>query len=139
MSEKIYAGMDLGQRFHQVAVVSANRKELVAPFRVGRGRRGIQEFLDGLRFLTRDPEQVVVTVEATGNYWNELIWDLSARGCEVYLAHPKKAHDLRRFFALHTKTDITDAEASPSVVLQATYYTSRSPPPAISSPHSITD
>jgi len=111
MSEKIYAGMDLGQRFHQVAVVGADRKELVAPFRVGRGCQGIQEFFDGLHFLTRDPEQMVVTVEATGNYWNELIWDLSARGCEVYLAHPKKAHDLRRFFALHTKTDITDAEA----------------------------
>ena len=29
----------------------------------------------------------------------------------MYLAQPKKAHDLRKFYADHTKTDITDAEA----------------------------
>jgi transposase len=111
MSEKVYAGMDLGQRFHQVAVVGKNMKALVAPFQVGRGREGIQEIFERLRFLKRDPQELVFTVEATGNYWNELVWDLSGRGCEVYLAHPKKSHDLRRFYALHTKTDITDAEA----------------------------
>ena len=51
------------------------------------------------------------TIEATSDYWWELAWELVDRGCEVYLAHPKKAHDLRKFYALHTKTDVTDAEA----------------------------
>jgi transposase len=27
------------------------------------------------------------------------------------MAHPKKAHDLRKFYAVHTKTDVTDSEA----------------------------
>jgi transposase len=53
----------------------------------------------------------VVTIEATANYWNELVRVLIGRGCRVYLAHPKKAHDLRKFYAVHTKTDVTDSEA----------------------------
>jgi len=58
------------------------------------------------------PEDVVVTIEATANYWNELVWVLISRGCRVYLAHRKKAHDLRKFYAVHTKTDVTDSEAA---------------------------
>ena len=92
MSEKVYAGMDLGQRFHQVAVVGKNMKALVAPFQVGRGRGGIQEIFERLRFLKRDPpvcthravdvlcgDQVsvglVLAAYSIRLYWStELIW-----------------------------------------------------------------
>lgn len=111
MTVKAHVGMDLGQRSHQVAVVSAAGELIGHPFEVGRGRQGIQELLDRLAFATTDPKELVVTVEATANLWNELVWELRARGSVVYLAHPKKAHDLRRFYAIHTKTDVTDAEA----------------------------
>lgn len=111
MTAKVYVGMDLAQRSHQVAVVRSSGELMGRPFEVGRGRRGIQELLDRLGFVSLDPAELVVTVEATGNLWNELVWELQGRGCVVYLAHPKKAHDLRRFYAVHTKTDVTDAEA----------------------------
>ncbi len=62
-------------------------------------------------FLVADQSDLLFTIEATSDYWWELAWDLGDRGCRVYLAHPKKAHDLRKFYALHTKTDVTDAEA----------------------------
>jgi transposase len=111
MGRTIYVGVDLGKSFHQVAAVD-EQKELVVPaFQVERGSRGIAEILQRLRFLTRSAVDLVFTIEATGNYWNELVWELSERGSLVYLAHPKKAHDLRKFYALHTKTDVTDAEA----------------------------
>jgi transposase len=57
------------------------------------------------------PSDLAVSVEATSNYWQELVGMLRRAGCEVYLISPKKGHDLRRFYALHTKTDVTDAEA----------------------------
>jgi transposase len=105
---KRYAGIDLGQRFHQVAVVDGTGQPVVRSFRIGRGRRGVEQFIAGCR---ADGEALVVSIEATGNYWNELVGKLRERGCEVYLISPKKGHDLRRFYALHTKTDVTDAEA----------------------------
>lgn len=108
MSAKRYAGIDLGQRFHQVAVVDAEGRPVVCSFRIGRGESGVERLVGG---CGADGASLVVSIEATGNYWNELVGMLRRRGCEVYLISPKKGHDLRRFYATHTKTDVTDAEA----------------------------
>lgn len=108
MDRKHYAGIDLGQRFHQVAVVDEAGKAVREPFRIGRGRRGVESLIEQAGV---EMAQLVVSVEATGSYWHELVGVLRERGCEVYLVSPKKGHDLRRFFRMHTKTDVTDAEA----------------------------
>lgn len=110
MARNLFVGADLGQRYHQIAVVEETKALVMDPFKIRRGRQGIEALRRQFRFLEVKPTDVSVTVEATGNYWNELVWALTALGCRVYLAHPKKAHDLRKFFAVHTKTDITDAE-----------------------------
>jgi transposase len=111
MAGTLYVGMDLGKRFHQVAVVDERKEVVGAPFRVNRGSRGIEKLLRQLKLYGAGSKDLVVTVEATANFWNELVWALTMRGCRVYLAQPKKAYDLRKFYADHTKTDITDAEA----------------------------
>ena len=111
MARTLYVGIDLGKGFHQVAVVDERKERLGEPFRIGRGRSGVELMLKRLRLCGARPEDLVVTIEATGDYWRELVWALVNRGCRVYLAQPKKAHDLRKFYADHTKTDITDAEA----------------------------
>jgi transposase len=111
MIGKVFVGLDLGQRYHQVAVINAAMKLLGEPFRIKRGRAGIEELMECVRAQGARPEDAVVTIEATANYWNDLVWVLVAQGCRVYLAHPKKAHDLRKFYAVHTKTDVTDSEA----------------------------
>jgi transposase len=103
--------MDLGKGFHQVAVVDEKKEGVGTPFKISRGNRGIEMLLRQLRLYGAGPEDLVVTIEATASFWNELVWALTTRGCRVYLAQPKKAHDLRKFYADHTKTDITDAEA----------------------------
>ena len=111
MQGKLYVGMDLGKGFHQVAVVDEKKEGVGTPFKISRGNRGIEMLLRQLRLYGAGPEDLVVTIEATASFWNELVWALTTRGCRVYLAQPKKAHDLRKFYADHTKTDITDAEA----------------------------
>ncbi len=111
MSQEVYVGVDLAKDFHQVMAVGSDHKVLAPTFRIGRGRGGVKEMIERLRFLVRQESDLVFTIEATSDYWWELAWELDDRGCVVYLAHPKKAHDLRKFYALHTKTDVTDAEA----------------------------
>lgn len=111
MEQRVYVGVDLAKDFHQVMAVGVDHQILAPTFRIDRGRHGVQQMLERLRFLVRDVTDLVFTIEATSDYWWELAWELGDGGCTVYLAHPKKAHDLRRFYALHTKTDVTDAEA----------------------------
>lgn len=111
MAERLYVGMDLGKSFHQVSVVDERKEEVGRPFKITRGMRGIEKLLRQLRLYGAEAQDLFVTVEATGNMWNELVWVLTSRGCRVYLAQPKKAHDLRKFYRDHTKTDITDSAA----------------------------
>ena len=111
MRRKFWVGMDLGQRFHQVAVINATLGLVMVPFRVCRGQAGVEKLIGMVKNLGAEACDLVVAVEATADYWVELLGILRARGCCVYLIHPKKSHDLRKFYALHTKTDITDAEA----------------------------
>lgn len=111
MAARLYVGMDLGKGFHQVSVVDKRKEEVGRPFKITRGSGGIEKLLRQLRLYGAGPEDLVITIEATGNFWNELVWTLTTRGCRVYLAQPKKAHDLRKFYRDHTKTDITDSAA----------------------------
>lgn len=104
-------GVDLGKGFHQVAMVDERKERVGEPYRIGRGRAGTELVLKRAKLCGARPEEVVVTIEATGDYWRELVWAFVNAGCRVYLAQPKKAHDLRKFYVDHTKTDITDAEA----------------------------
>jgi len=108
MSATYFVGIDLGGRFHQVAVVDEQGRHVRPSFRIGRGRQGIEELLDRVE---APATSLVVSIEATANYWSELVGALVRLGCRVYLISPKKGHDLRRFYALHTKTDVTDADA----------------------------
>jgi transposase len=111
MTRSVFVGVDLAKAFHQVAAVDADQVLVAPPFQVVRGRAGLDDLLARLRFRVQEESALVFTIEATSDYWWELAWPLGKRGCTVYLAHPKKAHDLRKFYALHTKTDVTDAEA----------------------------
>jgi transposase len=110
MDGKYWAGIDLGKGYHKVAVIDATLALVMVPFRIGRGRKGVEKLLEAVKNLGGRPSDLVVSIEATGDYWLELVGMLHARGCCVYLIHPKKAHDLRKFYAVHTKTAITDAE-----------------------------
>jgi transposase len=111
MAGTLYVGVDLGKGFHQVAMVDERKERVGEPYRISRGRSGTELVLKRVKLCGARPEEVVVTIEATGDYWRELVWAFVNAGCRVYLAQPKKAHDLRKFYVDHTKTDITDAEA----------------------------
>jgi len=114
MAGRLYVGVDLGKGFHQVSVVDEKKEQVGEPFRIQRGSGGIEKILRQLRLYGAKPGDLVVTIEATGSYWNELVFALASRGCRVYLAQPKKVHDLRKFYADHTKTDITGPVWVPS-------------------------
>ncbi|HEX5133445.1 MAG TPA: hypothetical protein VFX92_13300 [Candidatus Krumholzibacteria bacterium] len=62
MDRKHYAGIDLGQRFHQVAVVDEVGQVVREPFRIGRGRRGVESLIERAGV---EMAQLVVSVEAT--------------------------------------------------------------------------
>jgi transposase len=59
--------------------------------------------------------EAIYTVEATQNYWLEVVHPLKRSGKRVHLVSPSKSAGLRQFYRRHTKTDTIDAEATSRV------------------------
>lgn len=111
MSTRVFVGIDLGGRFHQVQLTSESGERLGKSFRIGRGRAGLEELRAGLAQRSKADAEPVYTIEATQNYWLELVHPLQREGASVYLVSPAKSSALRTFYRRHTKTDTIDAEA----------------------------
>lgn len=111
MKQRVFVGIDLGGKFHQVQVTSASGERLGKSFRIGRGRAGLVELEDELDRVAGVDREAVYTIEATQNYWLELLHPLKRAGASVYLVSPAKSSALRTFYRRHTKNDAIDAEA----------------------------
>lgn len=112
MSSKVYVGIDLGGKFHEVQVTAIDGSKRGRSFRIRRGRQGLLDLKEGLESrLQREESKAVFTVEATQNYWMELVHPLVREGAEVHLVSPTKSSALRTFYHRHTKTDAIDAAA----------------------------
>lgn len=111
MRTRVYAGIDLGGRFHQVQVTNADGERLGRSFRIARGKAGLAQLQEGMRRISGADVESVYTIEATQNYWLELVHPLQRAGAAVYLVSPAKSTALRTFYRRHTKNDAIDAEA----------------------------
>jgi transposase len=112
MKTQLFVGIDLGGKFHQAQVTGTSGERMGRSFRIARGRRGLQDLSAGLAARSEGQEfEVSYTVEATQNYWLELVHPLVRSGARVYLVSPSKSSALRTFYHRHTKTDAIDAAA----------------------------
>ena len=111
MNQRVFVGIDLGGRFHQVQVTRENGERLGKSFRIGRGRAGLEALRVGLTRVNDADAEPIYSIEATQNYWMELVHPLQREGASVYLVSPAKSTALRTFYRRHTKTDVIDAEA----------------------------
>lgn len=111
MKEQVFVGVDLGGKFHEVQVTNPNGERLGKSFRIGRGRVGLEQLMSGVRRVAGGEAEAVYTVEATQNFWLELVHPLRRGGAPVYLVSPSKSSALRTFYRRHTKNDAIDAEA----------------------------
>ena len=112
MSQRAYVGVDLGGKFHQVQVTTAEGMRLGRSFRIGRGRAGMAALRQGVTAAAGAEVEAIYTIEATQNYWQELVHPLRREGATVYLVSPSKTTALRTFYRRHTKTDAIDAAAT---------------------------
>jgi transposase len=111
MKPRVYVGIDLAGKFHEVQVTSEGGERLGRSFRIGRGRKGLAELAEGLARVAGSDVDPVYTIEATQNFWMELVHPLKRTGAVVYLVSPSKSAALRTFYRRHTKNDAIDAES----------------------------
>ena len=66
MARKYWAGIDLGKSYHKVAVIDERQALAIVPFRIGRGRAGVEKLFGAIKSLGGRPSELAVAIEATG-------------------------------------------------------------------------
>jgi transposase len=100
-----YAGIDIGSERHVVAIVGESGEVVLPATNFG-------EDWDGYAWLLArlgEPSDVLVGMEATGHYWQNLFAVLSGKGYAVALLNPLSTRRFAQASLERTKTDAIDA------------------------------
>jgi transposase len=100
-----FAGIDIAAETHFVAVVDEASSTVVRPTSFSEDAAGYEKLLT----LLGGPGDVLVAMEATGHYWQNLFAALAAAGYAVALLNPLRTRRFAGEDLERTKTDAIDA------------------------------
>ncbi len=100
-----FAGIDIAAETHVVALVDEHGALLVKPTPFGEDAAGYQT----LRALLGSPEDLLIAMEATGHYWQNLFAVLAAEGFALALLNPVRTRRFAEEELARAKTDAIDA------------------------------
>jgi transposase len=100
-----FAGIDIAAETHFVAVVDEGSGTVVKPTRFTEDATGYEKLFG----LVGGPGDVLVAMEATGHYWQNLFAALAAAGYAVALLNPLRTRRFAGEDLERTKTDAIDA------------------------------
>lgn len=114
-----YVGIDVAKETHYGCVTSQNNKILIAPFSFKNDIDGYNLFLS--KFKKFPKSDVVIGLESTGVYGENLIAFLSGHGYKIALINPIETSELRRKRVRKAKTDKIDSKTICKYLFQEEY------------------
>jgi transposase len=100
-----YCGIDIGAEHHVAAIVDEDEQILLRPLRFAEDADGYQSLGESLGA----PDEMLVGMEATGHYWQNLFAFLVGRDFRVVLINPLRTRRFAEEDLQRTKTDAIDA------------------------------
>lgn len=102
----IYIGIDIAKNFHFATVVNSELETLVKPFKLSNEKSGFELFLKNISNFKQS--DVLIGLEATGIYGDNLISFLFNKGFKIGRINPLQSDSLRSSNIRKTKTDKID-------------------------------
>lgn len=99
------AGIDIGSEKHVVAIVNGESAVLVKPTTFTEDQEGYEK----LKATLGEPGDVLVVMEATGHYWENLFFWLADQGFAAALINPLRTRRFAEEDLVRAKTDAVDA------------------------------
>ena len=106
---KYVCGIDIGSQSCSSCMCRPNKQVVVKPITIALTRDGWNVLLERLNQLEAGPEQIVIGMEATSLYHENLYHELEQRGYQLRLLHPGQTHHFHQRQGRLTKTDQLDA------------------------------
>jgi len=110
-------GIDVGSRSYVYTVCQPDKRPLVKPTELDNGRVGFEHLDHDLRQLGVDPARILIGLEATSRYNENLYQFLTQQGYTLCLLHPRQTHQFAQQRGLRAKTDRLDAATIARVLL----------------------
>ncbi len=100
-----YAGIDIGSEKHVVAIVNGESAVLVKSTTITEDQDGYTKLGEALEH----PDDMLIVMEATGHYWQNLFFWLADHGFAIALINPLRTRRFAEEELIRAKTDSVDA------------------------------
>lgn len=90
----IYVGIDVAKLNHYAATISSYGKELIKPFKFTNDNDGFLTLISHLNSFEK--EQIIIGLESTAHYGNNLISFLVPKGYQICLINPIQTSSMRK-------------------------------------------
>jgi len=102
-------GIDMGSQAYVYSVLQPDKRPMGKPTELANSRAGFEQLHGCLRQLGVAPERVLIGLEATSRYSENLYQFLGEQGYPLCLLHPRQTHQFAQQRGLRAKTDRLDA------------------------------
>ncbi len=116
-SMKYVCGIDIGSQSCSGCVTRPDKRVMVKPITFANTKEGWKVMEEKLAQLDAAPSQIVIGMEATSRYHENLYHELEQRGYQMRLLHPGQTHHYHQQQGLRAKTDRLDAMTIARVIL----------------------
>ncbi len=114
---KYVCGIDVGSQSCSGCVCRPDKSVVVKAVTFANAKDGWEVLFEKLTRLDAVPKQILIGMEATSRYGENLYQEAQARGYQLCLLHPGQTHQFHRQQGLRAKTDRLDALTIAKVLL----------------------
>lgn len=114
---KYVCGIDIGSQSCAGCICRPDKSVVVRPITFANTQGGWQVLEEKLTQLDAVPNQIIIGMEATSRYHENLYHELEQRGYQMRLLHPGQTHHFHQQQGLRAKTDRLDAMTIARVLL----------------------
>jgi len=110
-------GIDMGSQAYVYSVLQPDKRPVSKPTELANSRVGFEQLHGCLRQLAVPPQRVLIGLEATSRYSENLYQFLKEQGYALCLLHPRQTHQFAQQRGLRAKTDRLDATTMARLLL----------------------
>ena len=118
----IYVGVDIAKLNHFASAISSDGEILIEPFKFTNDADGFQMLVSKLIALNAEPDSIIIGLESTAQYGDNLVRYLVAENFQVCVLNPIKTSTMQKNNIRKTKTDKVDTYIiAKTLMMQGSY------------------
>ena len=135
---KYHVGIDVSKSSHKACIYNLAQDSYSGVFSITINLQGFEKFLGTLSKLSKNKDDFLIGIEATGNYGITLAYFLLSRGYQLVEINPYRANQFRKAQGKKAKTDRIDARSLAALISLGDHKSLNIPAPMIDNLRELT-